>query len=234
MKSFVPFIVSVDQTHEIDVVSNDRSLLLNTSQSIQVSDWPIDYPISTSDTSMAMYQMDLDTGEWFYFGEVEEDDTSDTFPSYRNAIIPTKEEFDEIVPVIFESSVHVHTIPGIPATETTPAIPTINVAIKRWSGVYYLRSHASLKSLSEYCESWYLDCDQNLQTGRFGSGELPPCPPTRDRCEIPNSGYRQDRRTSFLRQTQTAEGYEQMYWNYFHPGTAACYRSTRFFRFESL
>ena len=213
------FLVPVDRGHEVDIFisETDKSLLLTTSQDIVVNNWPTNFhPIMSANLSIFLHQMDVVTGEWNLTVSdavtIAGDDTVNVNSPPYHGKIPSQ-NINDVVPVIFEMTAKFgNSLTGI-------------FTAKKWSGVYFLKDSSA--NLSQLCSDWVntdtLNIDENL---------ISRCPNMKAIIELPNSGFGKDSKSSMLRRVGTTEGYEQMYWNYFHPGSESCYRSITINRYR--
>ena len=190
----------------MNVFNDNRSLLLNTAQNITFK-WSNDFhPTENEKKGIRVYCMDLTTGEWnICFDVVGNDEINETQESYQ---------LEKLRPPITATYI----IPN----DTIPVIFTVFVKLKakKWSGIYFL-ANKSTTDLILLCNNWF----SNANVSDNSSTSLQACPRMKAIIELPNSGFGKDSKFSMLRRVSTTEGYEQMYWNYFHPGSESCYRS---------
>ena len=208
-------VVPVDRGHEVDV--NSDALLLTISEEVDLT-WSGSFiPEMLSepkDVSIFMYEMDLELGGWVRLNSVSI--KTDQGSHYENKSPLTSVK----IPSLNKSIVAVGLIPIIFSVCVNVGLQ--NEASKKWTGIFFLQED---QIDLVHCNSW-LEDDVGITSDSLN--QLLPCPPTRDICELPNSGFERDRKTSILRNgVANKQSYDNMWWEYFHPNISACFQPIR-------
>ena len=224
--------MSFDRAHAVDF--NPPSLLLGPSTTLTVT-WdpqmllPLQDPASYR-VDIGLYQLNLNTGEGVELSSLASNVENS---GRRDVTIPTI--FDNLSGGRMQTdaypvAIHVTVASTAPEflskrqTDTTLLRKLIRfgLRINVWTGIaYYIAT-----TLSErYCNEW--SRRQPLDIGNSINRRLPPCPCTEDQARSPNSGFQEERLSSYIYDVTI---FDDLWRNFFHPGTASCFRQTTFTR----
>ena len=210
------------------------SLLLRPSTTLTVT-WdpqmflPLQDPASYR-VEIGLYRLNLNTGEGVELSSLASNVENS---GRRDVTIPTI--FDNLSGGRMQTdaypvAIHVTVASTVPEflskrqTDTTLLRKLIRFGLRVniWTGVaYYIAT-----TLSErYCNEW--SRRQPLDIGNSINRRLPPCPCTEDQARSPNSGFQEERLSSYIYDVTI---FDDLWRNFFHPGTASCFRQTTFTR----
>ena len=224
--------VSFDRAHAVSF--NSPSLLLRSSTSFTVT-WDPQMVLSLQDpasyrVNIGLYQLNLNTGEGVELSSLASNVENS---GRRDVTIPTI--FDNVSGGRMQTdaypvAIHVTVASTAPEflskrqTNTTLLRKLIRfgLRINIWTGIaYYIAT-----TLSErYCNEW--SRRQPPDIGNSINRRLPPCPCTEDQARSPNSGFQEERLSSYIYDVTI---FDDLWRNFFHPGTASCFRQTTFTR----
>ena len=224
--------MSFDRAHAVNF--DPPSLLLRPSTTLTVT-WdpqmllPLQDPASYR-VDIGLYRLNLNTGEGVELSSLASNVENS---GRRDVTIPTI--FDNLSGGRMQTdaypvAIHVTVASTAPEflskrqTDTTLLRKLIRfgLRINVWTGIaYYIAT-----TLSErYCNEW--SRRQPLDNGNSINRRLPPCPCTEDQARSPNSGFQEERLSSYIYDVTI---FDDLWRNFFHPGTASCFRQTTFTR----
>ena len=190
---------------------------------------PLQNPASYR-VEIGLYRLNLNTGEGVELSSlasnVENSGRRDvTIPSIFDNLSGGRMQTDAY-PVVIRVTV-ASTAPEFLSKRQTDAtllrkLIRFRLRVNIWTGVaYYIAT-----TLSErYCNEW--SRRQPLNIGNSINRRLPPCPCTEAQARSPNSGFQEERLSSYIYDVTIFDG---LWRNFFHPGTASCFRQTTFTR----
>ena len=189
---------------------------------------PLQNPASYR-VEIGLYRLNLNTGEGVELSSlasnVENSGRRDvTIPTIFDNLSGARIQTDAY-PVVIRVTV-ASTAPEFLSKRQTDAtllrkLIRFGLRVNIWTGVaYYIAT-----TLSErYCNEW--SRRQPLDIGNTTRDRLPPCPCTEAQARSPNSGFREERLSSYIYITI----FDGLWRTFFHPGTASCFRQTTFTR----
>ena len=191
---------------------------------------PLQNPASYR-VEIGLYRLNLNTGEGVELSSlasnVENSGRRDvTIPSIFDNVSGGRMQTDAY-PVVIQVTV-ASTAPEFLSKRQTDAtllqeLTREGLRVNIWTGVAY---YINLRTLSErYCNEW--SQRQPLDIGNTTRDRLPPCPCTEAQARSPNSGFREERLSSYIYNITIFDG---LWRTFFHPGTASCFRQTTFTR----
>ena len=226
--------MSFDRAHAVDF--NPPNLLLRPSTTLTVT-WdpqmllPVQDPASYR-VDIGLYRLNLNTGEGVELSSLANNVENS---GRRNVTVPPI--FDNLsggrmqtdaYPVAIRVTV-ASTAQGFPSKRQTDAtllrkLIRLGLRVNIWTRVaYYI---VTIRAQSEhYCNEWSRRQPQGI--GSAILERLPPCPCTEAQARSPNSGFQEERLSSYIHGITIFDG---IFRNFFHPGTASCFRQTTFTR----
>lgn len=121
------------------------------------------------------------------------------------------------------------TAQGFPSKRQTDAtllrkLIRLGIRVNIWTRVaYYIVTIR--ERLENYCDEWSRRQPQGI--GNAILERLPPCPCTEAQARSPNSGFQEERLSSYIYGITI---FDDFFRTFFHPGTASCFRQTTFTR----
>ncbi len=95
--------------------------------------------------------------------------------------------------------------------------------VGQWSSQFYYRAPTVPSTDFIYlCENWYDTESNNQNVGTTLLNMAVSCPARKELALLQNSGLREIRKESFLRNTN----YHTQWLNYFHPGAESCFKQS--------
>ena len=224
--------MSFDRAHAVDF--NPPSLLLRPSTTLTVT-WdpqmllPVQDPASYR-VDIRLYRLNLNTGEGVELSSlannVENSGRRDVrIPPIFDNLSGGRMQTDAY-PVAIQVTV-ASTAQGFLSRRQTDAtllrkLIRLGLRVNFWTRVAYYTAVI----LSEYyCNDWSRRQPQGI--GNAILERLPPCPCTEAQARSPNSGFQEERLSSYIYGITI---FDDFFRTFFHPGTASCFRQTTFTR----
>ena len=190
----------------------------------------VDY--STYTVDITLRELDIDTGEWRVLATLVSNLLNDGEAEVTIPELPTVQNYeDSVSPVVVEVGV---SSASMTDTKKRSLLSSILTAVGRF-GLRIIKQ-APLRILKKLarqfvqrlaCEAWALTQDDNI--GQQINTRLEPCPCTADVARA-HRGFKEERLSSIVRVIGQVQDFfgttivDDAFRNYFHPGSASCFR----------
>ena len=224
--------VSFDRAHAVGF--NTPSLLLRPSTTLTVT-WdpqmllPVQDPASYR-VDIGIYRLNLNTGEGVELSSLVRNVENS---GRRDVTIPPNLSGGRMQTDAYPVAIRVtvtSTAQGFPSKRQTDAtrlhkLTRLGLRVNIWTGIAYYTAVTIREQSENYCNEWSRRQPQGI--GNVILERLPPCPCTEAQARSPNSGFQEERLSSYIYGITI---FDNLWRTFFHPKTASCFRQTTFTR----